>query len=162
MSRGMPSSARDIEQAKRNAAVARARVQTSLTAVKERLHPKALAANAAQTVKSKTGAIGETARKRPLAAGAAAGVAALVLFRKPIGKSLRRLFSRRARLERHEYKERLRVDRERRRAEKEARRAEKEARRAAKQAERDPETQAASTASTRNQTKPAASRAGAA
>lgn len=134
-------SASDIEQAKRNAATARARVQTSLTAVKQRLNPKALAADAAQTVKSRTSAIGEkatdAARKRPAVVGAAAGVAALILFRKPAGKVFRRLFSRRARLERLDYQYRLQDVRDRRRAEKRARRDAKDARKAEKRARRD-------------------------
>jgi hypothetical protein len=135
MNRPSPT-ASDIEQAKRNTAVARARVQTTAGALKQRLNPKALAADAAQTVRSKTGAVGDKASKRPAATAAVAGAAALFLFRKPVGKVLRRMFSRRARLERHEYKYRLQADRDRRRAEKEARRAEKEARRAEKEAQR--------------------------
>jgi hypothetical protein len=138
MSRPSPS-ASEIEQAKRNTAVARARVQTSVGALKERLHPKALAADAAETVRAKTSAVGDRARQRPVAAGAVAGVAALILFRKPLGKVLRRLFSRSDRLARRQQKEALQADRERRRAEKEARRAEKRARReAAKQRDEAP------------------------
>lgn len=124
-------SAAEIEQAKRNTAVARARVQTSAGALKQRLSPKALAADAAQTVRAKTGGATQAARKRPVAAGAAVGVAALILFRKPVGKLVRRLFNSSDRLARRQRKQALREDRERRRAEKEARKADKRARREA-------------------------------
>lgn len=127
--------AADIEQAKRNAALARARMQTTLGALKHRASPKVIAADAAQSVKAKAAALGDTARQRPTIAGAAVGAAVLLLFRKPVGRALKRLVSRRARLERREYQERLRTDRDRRRAEKDVRRAEKQARRDAARGE---------------------------
>ena len=130
MSRPSPT-ASEIEQAKRNTAVAKARVQTSAGALKERLQPKALVADAKQTVRSGAGKAADAAGKRPAVAGVAAGVAALILFRKPVKKILRRLFSRSDRLVRRQHKEALRLDRDRRRAAKEARRAEKRARREA-------------------------------
>lgn len=103
MSRQQPDPARDIEQAKRNAAVARARVQSTVGALKQRLSPSNIAADAKARVKETTGAITEKAsgavRERPVTASAAAGAAALFLFRKPMKKLARRLFRRRKREE---------------------------------------------------------------
>ncbi len=84
----------DIEQAKRNAAVARARVQTTVGALKERVSPGNIVAGAKERVREKTDAIGSAAQRRPVATGAAAGVAALVLFRKPVTRVVKRLFGR--------------------------------------------------------------------
>lgn len=117
--------AADIEQAKRNATVAKARVQTTVGALKQRLNPKTIAADAVENVKGKTGAVGEVARKRPAAASAAAGVAALILLRKPLGKIARRLFSRKAKEERQRRKEEKQFELDWRRAEKAKRRDDK-------------------------------------
>lgn len=93
-----PNDAADIEQAKRNASVARARVQTTVGALKERLNPRNIANDAKERVREKTGAITERAttvvQRRPMAASAAAGVATLVILRKPVKKLARRLFRR--------------------------------------------------------------------
>jgi len=84
----------DIEQAKRNAAVARARVQTTVGALKERVSPGNIVAGAKERVREKTDAIGSAAQRRPVAAGTVAGVAGLILFRKPVKRVLKRLFVR--------------------------------------------------------------------
>ena len=98
-----PSDAADIEQARRNAAAARARVQSTMGALKQRLNPRNIAADAREKVRETTGAISQKAsgavRKRPAATTAAAGIAALVLFRKPVGKLAKLLFRRRDKTE---------------------------------------------------------------
>ena len=108
MSKPSPDVA-EIEQAKRNAAVAKERVQSTAGALKQRLNPKNLAADAVETVKGKTAAVGDrasdVARQRPGAVSAAAGVATLIIFRKPLKKLARRLFSRTDKAERRERKE---------------------------------------------------------
>ena len=95
---GPSASASDIEQAKRNAAVARARVQTTVGALKQRLSPSSLAAEAKDKVRETTSAIGTKAssavRKRPVTMSAVAGATALVLFRKPLRKLGKLLFRR--------------------------------------------------------------------
>jgi hypothetical protein len=117
----------EIEQAKRNAEIARDRVQTSVGALKQRLHPRTIASDAAEKVKERTGAIGDQARRRPGAAAAAAGVATLIVFRKPLKKIGRRLFSRKAKDERRARKEAARLDKDEKRIAKERRREEKHA-----------------------------------
>ena len=98
-----PSDAADIEQARRNAAAARARVQSTVGALKQRLNPRNIAADAREKVRETTGAISQKAtgavRKRPAATSAAAGIAALVLFRKPVGKLAKFLFRRKPKAE---------------------------------------------------------------
>jgi len=134
----------EIEQAKRNAAVAKARVQSTAGALKQRLHPRTLAADAADTVKVKTGAIGEQARRRPGAAAAVAGAATLIVLRKPLVKLARRLFSRTAKDERRARKEAARLDKAERRIAKQRRREAKRGQRNGRAAaERAPENQAA-------------------
>lgn len=87
-----------LEQARRNSALAKARVQSSATALKERLKPANLAASAMGGVRRKSGLVGSkvsgTMRKRPAATTVAAGIAALVLFRRPLKKLACRLFGR--------------------------------------------------------------------
>jgi len=135
----------EIEQAKRNAAVAKARAQTTANALKQRLSPKTLAADAKETVLEKTGAVGDAARKRPGAVGAAAGVATLILFRKPVGRLLRLVVSSKAREARRERKEEAQRAKWEKQAAKVARKDEKrkakEERAAAKELARDPERQ---------------------
>jgi hypothetical protein len=96
--------ASDIEQAKRNAARARARMQTTVGALKQRLNPRTIAADAKERVRETTGAIGERAsgvvKQRPAATSAAAGVATLIVFRKPVGRLVKRLFGHEARQKR--------------------------------------------------------------
>jgi len=112
----------EIEQAKRNAAVAKARMQTTVGALKQRLNPRTIAADAVENVKEKTNRAGDMARARPGAASAVASVAALILFRKPVGKLAKRLFSRTAREERRNRKDAKRIELDLRRAEKAKRR----------------------------------------
>lgn len=145
MSKGPAPDVVEIEQAKRNAAVAKARVQTTANALKQRLSPKTLAADAAETVRERTGAVGDAARQRPAAVGAAAGVATLILFRKPVGRLLRLAFSSKARAARRDRKEAAQHAKWEKKAAKEARkddkRRSKEERAAQKEAARDPERQ---------------------
>jgi hypothetical protein len=88
----------EIEQAKRNATVARSRVQSTAGALKQRLNPRNLAADAVESVKGKTAAVGDKAT-------AAAAIAALIVFRKPVKKLGRRLFGRTDKAERRARKE---------------------------------------------------------
>ncbi len=94
----VPEDVADIEQAKRNAATARARVQTSVGALKQRLSPGNLASQAKDKVRETTSAIGDKAtgavQKRPIAASAVGGALVLILFRRPIGKLGKLLFRR--------------------------------------------------------------------
>lgn len=89
----------DIEQARRNTAVARARMQSTLGALKYRLSPATIAADTKRKVLDTSGAIGARASKvvnqHPVATTGAAGVAALILFRKPIVKIAKWLSRRR-------------------------------------------------------------------
>lgn len=93
-----PKNAADIEQAKRHAALAKARVETTVSALKQRVSPSNLAAEAKGKVKAKTNAIGGKAsgamRKRPAATSVVAGIAALIVLRKPLGKLRKALFGR--------------------------------------------------------------------
>lgn len=137
-----PADVAEIEQAKRNAAMAKTRVQTTAGALKQRLNPRNLAADAVETVKEKTGVIGNhangVAQRRPGALTAAAGVATLIIFRKPLKKIGRRLFSRTARQERRDQKAEKRAARQERRDAKMSRRAAK----AAERQQGDPEATA--------------------
>ncbi|HEY0114776.1 MAG TPA: DUF3618 domain-containing protein [Allosphingosinicella sp.] len=112
----------DIEQAKRNAAVARSRVQTTVGALKQRLSPSNIAAEAKTKVKERTdaitGAAGDVAKRRPVATGTAAGLATLIVFRKPVGRLAKRLFGRKDKAERV----RLKAERARLKAERKAER----------------------------------------
>ena len=145
MSNGPAPDVVEIEQAKRNAAVAKARAQTTANALKQRLSPKTLAADAKETVRERTGAVGDAARQRPGAVGAAAGVAALILFRKPVGRLLRLAVSSKARQERRDRKDAAQEAKWEKKAAKIARKEEKrtakEERRAEKELARDPERQ---------------------
>lgn len=89
----------ELEQARRNAALAKARVQGTAGALKQRLKPANLVATAVGGARRKTEAAGErvagTIRKRPAATTVVAGLAALVLFRKPLKKLACRLFGKR-------------------------------------------------------------------
>ena len=100
-----PSDAADIEQARRNAAAARARVQSTLGALKQRLNPRTIAADARDKVREKTQMATGAVRRRPAATTAAATVAALVVFRKPVGKLARLLFRNSRKAERVQQKD---------------------------------------------------------
>lgn len=86
----------EIVQAKRNAARARARVDTDVAALQHRLHPRTIADNAMDTVRDKKDQAVGAARKRPAIAAVAGGAVALVVLRKPL-RGLYRLVARRLR-----------------------------------------------------------------
>lgn len=84
-----------LEQAKRNAVMARQRLDSSLVAVQLRLKPGNLAGEAWDGVKDKSadladGAL-EAVRKRPAAVSVALGAFALFLARKPLARTVSRL-----------------------------------------------------------------------
>jgi hypothetical protein len=84
-----------LEQAKRNAVMARRRLDSSLVAVQQRLRPGNLAGEAWDGVKDKSadladGAL-EAVRKRPAAVSVALGAFALFLARKPLARTVSRL-----------------------------------------------------------------------
>ena len=86
----------EIVQAKRNAARARARVDTDVAALQHRLHPRTIADNAIDTVRDKKDQAVGAARRRPAITAAAGGAVALIVLRKPL-KGLYRFVSRRLR-----------------------------------------------------------------
>ncbi len=86
----------EIVQAKRNAARARARVDTHVAALQHRLHPRTIAENAIDTVRDKKDQAVGAARQRPAIAAAAGGAVALIVLRKPL-RGLYRLVSKRLR-----------------------------------------------------------------
>jgi hypothetical protein len=89
--------ATNVEAAKRDAVKARARLDSTVVALQQRLHPKSLATEAWDGVKEKSsdladGALGAV-RQRPAAAGIALGAIALFLARAPLRRAAGRLFS---------------------------------------------------------------------
>jgi ElaB/YqjD/DUF883 family membrane-anchored ribosome-binding protein len=86
-----------IEAAKRNAEAARRRLDSTLVALQQRLHPKSLATEAWDGVKEKSNDLAEgaldTVRQRPGAVSVALGAAVLFLARKPIGRAVGRAFA---------------------------------------------------------------------
>ena len=90
-------SAAELEQAKRAAVRARARVDSHVAALQARLRPANLAGEAWDGVKEKSadladGAL-EAVKKRPAAVSAALGVLALFLAREPLKRAATRLIS---------------------------------------------------------------------
>ena len=85
-----------IVQAKRNAARARARVDTDVAALQHRLHPRTIADTAIDSVRDKKDQAVGAARKRPAITAVAGGAVALLVLRKPL-KGLYRLVGRRLR-----------------------------------------------------------------
>ena len=87
-----------VEQAKREAEQARARLDSTLVAVQQRLHPKALATEAWDGVKEKSSDLAESTlgavRQRPGAVSLAIGAAVLFLARAPLRRAVGRVFSR--------------------------------------------------------------------
>ena len=73
-----------IVQAKRNAARARARVDTDVAALQHRLHPRTIADNAIDTVRDKKDQAVGAARSRPAITAVAGGAVALLILRKPL------------------------------------------------------------------------------
>lgn len=86
-----------VEQAKRNVVMARARLDSTLVAVQQRLRPGNLAGEAWGGVKDKSADLADGAlsavRKRPAAVSVAVGAVALFLAREPIKRVVSRLFN---------------------------------------------------------------------
>jgi hypothetical protein len=86
-----------IEQAKREAGAARRRLDSTLVALQQRLHPKTLATEAWDGVKEKSGDLAEGAlgavKQRPGAVSLALGAAVLFLARDPLRRAVGRAFS---------------------------------------------------------------------
>jgi hypothetical protein len=86
-----------IEQAKRNAILARQRLDTTLVAFQQRVKPGNLAGEAWQGVKGRSADLADGAlvavRKRPAAVSVAVGALALLLAREPIKRAVDRLVS---------------------------------------------------------------------
>ena len=86
-----------VEQAKREAVMARRRLDSTLIAVQQRLRPANLAGEAWDGVKDKSadladGALGAV-RKRPAAVSMALGAFALFLAREPLKRAVTRLIA---------------------------------------------------------------------
>jgi hypothetical protein len=88
-----------IEAAKRESEAARRRLDSTLVALQQRLHPKSLATEAWDGVKEKSGDLAEgaltTVKQRPGAVSLALGAAVLFLARDPLRRAVGRAFSRR-------------------------------------------------------------------
>ena len=88
-----------VEAAKREAEAARRRLDSTLVALQQRLHPKSLATEAWDEVKEKSGDLAEGAlgavKQRPGAVSLALGAAVLFLARDPLRRAVGRAFSRR-------------------------------------------------------------------
>ncbi len=86
-----------VEQAKRNAVMARRRFDSTLVAVQQRLRPGNLAGEAWDGVKDKSVDLADGAltavRKRPAAVSVALGAFALFLAREPLKRAVTRLVS---------------------------------------------------------------------
>jgi ElaB/YqjD/DUF883 family membrane-anchored ribosome-binding protein len=89
--------AQAIEAAKREAEAARRRLDSTLVALQQRLHPKTLANEAWDGVKEKSNDLAEGAmdavKQRPGAVSLAVGAAFLFLARKPLGRAVGKVFS---------------------------------------------------------------------
>ncbi len=87
----------DLEQAKRNAVAARARVDSHVAALQLRLRPANLAGDAWDGVKDKSadraGGALEAVKQRPAAVSVALGALALFLAREPLKRAAVRLIS---------------------------------------------------------------------
>lgn len=87
----------DVEQAKRNAVMARARLDSHIAALQLRLRPANLAGEAWDGVKGKSADLAdgamEAVKKRPAAVSAALGALALFLAREPLKRAAVRLIS---------------------------------------------------------------------
>ena len=90
-------SAKELEQAKRNAMLARARLDTSISALQLRLRPGNLATEAWDGVKDKSESLAEGAldavKKRPAAVSVAVGALALFLAREPLKRVVSRIWA---------------------------------------------------------------------
>lgn len=89
-------SAERVEQAKRNAVLARRRLDSTLAAVQHRLRPGNLAGEAWGGVKEKSAEVADGAlsavRKRPATVAVAVGAVSLFLAREPLKRAVVRLF----------------------------------------------------------------------
>lgn len=87
----------EIEQAKRDAEQARRRLETTMGALQQRLHPKTLATDAWEGAKEKGSDLTDSAmdvvRERPGAVSAALAAFTLFLARRPIGRAVGRMFA---------------------------------------------------------------------
>ncbi len=87
----------EIEQAKRNAVLARQRLDGTLVAAQQRLRPGNLAGEAWDGVKDKSAGMADgalaAARERPRAVAGALGILVLFLARAPLKRALVRAFS---------------------------------------------------------------------
>ncbi len=87
----------EVEQARRNAVAARARLDATLAATRARLHPGSLAGEAWDGVKAKGADLADEAvaavKARPLAVSAGIGALALFLARGPLTRAAKRLIS---------------------------------------------------------------------
>ena len=85
----------DVEQAKRNAVMARRRLDSTLVAVQQRLRPGHLAGEAWDGVKDKSadlaGGAMQAVKKRPAIASAVVGALALFIAREPLKRAVTRL-----------------------------------------------------------------------
>lgn len=88
-------SAKLIEQAKRDAVMARRRLDSTIVAVQQRLRPGSLAGEAWDGVKDKSADLAEGAlgavKKRPAAVSLAIGAVALFIAREPLKRVVTRL-----------------------------------------------------------------------
>ena len=88
-----------VEAAKREAGAARRRLDSTLVALQQRLHPKSLANEAWDGVKEKSSDLAEGAlgavKQRPAAVSLAIGAAVLFLARDPLRRAVGRAFSKR-------------------------------------------------------------------
>ncbi|MBX3561880.1 MAG: DUF3618 domain-containing protein [Sphingomonas sp.] len=86
-----------IEQARRDAVRARARLDATLAATRARLHPNSLAGEAWDGVKAKGADLADEAveavKARPVAVSAGIGALALFLARGPLTRAAKRLIS---------------------------------------------------------------------
>ena len=86
-----------IEEAKRNLVLAKARLDSTLGALQQRLRPANLAGEAWDGVKDKSADLADGAlqavKKRPAAVSVAVGALALFLAREPLKRAVTRLLS---------------------------------------------------------------------
>ena len=86
-----------VEEAKRNTIRARGRLESTLSALQQRLRPANLAGEAWDGVKDKSADIADGAlqavKKRPVIASAALGALALFLAREPISRAVAHMLS---------------------------------------------------------------------
>lgn len=87
----------DVEQAKRNAVMAKRRLDSTLVAVQQRLKPGNLAGEAWDGAKSKSAHLADGAmqavKQRPVVASAVVGALALFIAREPLKRAVTRLVS---------------------------------------------------------------------